>query len=280
VWDLASGFGVRELSGIGGPVAAVALSPGGRIAAACGEEPAPGQGKPGGVVVVWNAESGQELRRLETDAAVVSLAFTPDGKRLLVGGADYLRVWELTSGDVLAMISVGGLLGGETVLSLAPSPDGKLALCGLYKSQDARLIDLSNGECVKRFTGHRGMRLLRPAAVAGVAFSGDGEQVLTGSWDQTARVWSREGKQTALFGGHRGRWGWRGVVGVAFLPGGERALSASEDGTVRLWDVKQGDEEYRYDHGARVCCVATSRDGRVAVSGGNDGALRTWELPS
>src|SRR5439155_19761734 len=138
---------------------------------------------------------------------VTSLAFTPDGKRVLVGGADYLRVWDLVSGDVLAMISVGGLLGGETVLSLAPSPDGRFALCGCYKSQDARLIELSSGECVKRFTGHRGgLRLLRPAAVAGVAFSGDGGRVLTGSWDQTARVWTTEGEQTALFSGHRGRW--------------------------------------------------------------------------
>lgn len=280
LWDLGCGFGLRQL-GVGGPVAAVALSSGGRLAAACGEERQPGRSKPLGVVVVWDLESGHELRRLETEAILTSLAFTPDGKLLLVGGADYLRVWELESGDLLAMISVGGLLGGETVLSVASSPDGKLALCGCYKSQDARLIELSSGECVKRLSGHRGgMRLVRPAAVAGVAFSSDGEQMLTGSWDQTARVWNSEGEQTARFTGHCGSWGWRGVVAVAFLPGGKRALSASEDGTVRLWEVNKGDEIARYEHGGRVCCLATSRDGTVAVSGGSDGVLRTWELPS
>jgi WD40 repeat protein len=216
---------------------------------------------------------------LETAAELTSLAFMPDSKRLLVGGVGHLRAWDLESGEPLPLPADGCIPKGEAVLSLAPSPDGKLALCGCSRSKEARLIELSSGECVKCYGGHGGT-LLRPAAVAGVAFSSDGEKVLTGGYDQTARVWDRkEGEQTALFGGHRGGWGWRGVVAVAFLPGGKRALSAGEDGTVRLWSTKTAEQKQRYEHGARVSCLAVSRDGAVAVSGGEDGALRTWELP-
>jgi WD40 repeat protein len=70
------------------------------------------------------------------------------------------------------------------------------------------------------------------------------------------------------------------VVAVAFQADGQRALSASEDGTVRLWSAAKGREKERFDHGARVCCLALSRGGRVALSGGGDGVVRVWELPA
>jgi WD40 repeat protein len=277
LWDLASGFALREYAGLDSSVAAVALSPDGRLAAACGQGAYAERGKPHGLVLVWDAESGRELRRFETDAVLSSLAFTPDSGRLLIGGTDYLRVWDLESAELLAMISVSRLPGAATILSVAPSPDGKQALCGCRGSQEARLIDLQSGECLRKFNGHRAwMR----SAVTGVAFSSDGGRVLTGGIDKTARVHDADsGEQSALFRGHR-CWGWRGVVGVAFLPGGKRAVSAGEDGTVRLWSVKKVEQKERYDHGACVSCLAVSADGRVAVSGGSDGVLRTWELPS
>lgn len=272
LWDLRSGFELREVARMGGPVRAVAVSPNGRLLAACAPEG----------VGVWDAEAGREMRRFESDAALSSLCFTPDGKRLLIGGTSFLRVWELDSSEMLAMIDVaGGPASGEAVCCVASSPDGRRALCGCAGSADARLIDLESGECVRRFAGYRGwVRLFRPATVSGVAFSADGKRALTGSTDQTARVWDIDsGEQVTRFVGHGGVLGWRGVVGVLFRPGGRRALSAGEDGSVRLWDVEGGKQRDRYDHGGRVCCLAMSRDGRVTLSGGEDGFVRVWELP-
>ena len=131
---------------------------------------------------------------------LLAVAFSPDGRRLLIAGSDYLRVWDLETAELLALISLR--LGGEMVVSLAASPDGRLALCGCRNSGDARLIDLGRGECVRRFPGSHGwLFFLRP-----VAFSPEGRRVLTGSQDQTARVWDIDtGNQLACFSGHRGR---------------------------------------------------------------------------
>jgi WD40 repeat protein len=279
LFDLATGIEVRQFAAFGGIVWAVAFSPDGRLAAACGHDRSELSADGSGIVLVWDAGSGRELRRFDARGLLLTLAFTPDGRRLLLGGSDYLRVWDLETAELLALFNLkSSVMSGETVLSLAVSPDGRFALCGSRTHEGARLIDLGQGDCVRRFRGGRRAWLF---VLVPVAFSPDGRRVLTGSHDQTARVWDVDtGKQLTCFTGHRGRWGWRGVTAVAFLGDGRRALSGSEDGTVRLWDANTGSELMRFDHGARVCSLATSRSGRLALSGGKDGVVRAWELPA
>jgi WD40 repeat protein len=283
LWDLSCGFEVRTFPGFQGAIRAVAFSPDGRLVAVGGMDSPPGQKFVQGVVRIHDVESGQELRHFEVDGGVWSLAFAAHGSQLLFGGDDDLRLWDLDSAEVAALISLpGGRLGDNALLSVALSPDGRRALAGCHGSQDARLVDIDRGECLHRFTGRRAwLPLWRPLAVTGVAFSPDGRRVLTGSLDQTARVWdAATGKELTRFRGHRGQWGRRGVVGVAWLPDGDRALSGSEDGTVRLWDTTTGKELARFPHGARVLCLAASGDGRLALSGGSNGVVRVWTLPA
>src|SRR5438552_6302960 len=79
---------------------------------------------------------------------------------------------------------------------------------------------------IRRFIGH-------DDAVWSVALSPDNRFALSGSYDQSIRLWeTATGKEIRRFQGHSGA-----VLCVTFSADGKFAVSASADGTVRLWDV-------------------------------------------
>ena len=100
LFDLANGVGVRELATFAGGVRAVAFSPDGQLAAACGNDRSALSADCSGSVQVWEVESGRELRRFNAKGLLRVLAFTPVGRRLLIGGTDYLRVWNLETAEL------------------------------------------------------------------------------------------------------------------------------------------------------------------------------------
>ncbi len=70
--------------------------------------------------------------------------------------------------------------------------------------------------------------------VFAVAFSPDGKKVLTGSLDNTAKLWDEgSGAAEKTFTGHTFR-----VTAVAFSPDGKNILTGSKDQTAKLWDVR------------------------------------------
>jgi hypothetical protein len=151
------------------------------------------------------------------------------------------------------------------------------------------------------------------ASITSVALSGDGKRVLTGSVDQTARLWDvGSGKTIRTFAGHTafvdavalsgdgkrvltGTWGearlWdaetgktirifsghAGFVVSAVLSGdGKRVLTGSGD-EARLWDAESSKTLQTFSgHTGSVTSVALSRDGKRIFTGSQDGTVRLW----
>jgi GTPase SAR1 family protein len=104
----------------------------------------------------------------------------------------------------------------------------------------------------------------------------DGRRAVSGSLDETVRVWDVEtGNCLATLEGHTGA-----VWGVAMTADGRRAVSGSNDNTVRVWDVKSGKCLALLEgHTDSVTGVGVTADGRRAISGAWDNTVRVWELP-
>ncbi|KIO10659.1 hypothetical protein M404DRAFT_72953, partial [Pisolithus tinctorius Marx 270] len=80
--------------------------------------------------------------------------------------------------------------------------------------------------------------------VTSVAFSPDGNRIVSGSSDKTVRVWdAKSGNQIGSpLKGHTDHGHTSNVTSVAFSPDGNRIVSGSEDKTLRVWDAKSGDQ--------------------------------------
>ena len=238
-------------------------------------------------------------------AEVPSVAFSPDGARLVSGSSDMtLKLWDGASGQLIRTFQ--GHFGRVT--SVAFSSDGTRLLSG-SSDMTLRLWDAASGQLVRTFQGHAavissvalshdGTRLLSgqedatlavwdaasgerihilPAhskRITSVAFSADGARLISASADRTLKLWDAASmKLLRTFEGHSGE-----VVSVTFSADGARVLSGSRDNTLRLWDAATGQPIHNLEgHSGAVVSVAFSPDGKLLLSGSEDKTLRLWD---
>ncbi|MGB3918986.1 MAG: caspase family protein, partial [Thiothrix litoralis] len=115
------------------------------------------------------------------------------------------------------------------------------------------------------------------AWVLSVAFSPDGRYVVSGSNDNTLRLWEVATGQM-VGAPWRGHESW--VSSVAFNSDGHYVVSGSGDTALHLWGVATGQAvgaPWR-GHDDSVSSVAFSPDGRYVVSGSDDNTLQLWEV--
>jgi Tol biopolymer transport system component len=171
---------------------------------------------------LYDAETLAEVRCIQTDTEVLSVAFSPDG-RLLASRADdgTVKLWEVATGREVRT------LRGHTdwVRSVAFSPDGRLLASGADDGT-VKLWEVATGREVRTLGGHT-------AGVESVAFSPDGRLLASGADDRTVKLWEvATGQVVRTLGGHTAR-----VLSVAFSPDGRLLAAGSDDATVRLWGV-------------------------------------------
>jgi WD40 repeat protein/serine/threonine protein kinase len=112
------------------------------------------------------------------------------------------------------------------------------------------------------------------AAVNRVAFSPDSKQFVSGSADQTVRLWDAlTGAEIRKFEGHSA-----GVIDVCFSHDGSRILSASDDHSLKVWDVQSGQVTLTLNgHLGTVRSAVFSPDDSRIVSGSDDKSLKVWD---
>lgn len=104
------------------------------------------------------------------------------------------------------------------------------------------------------------------AAINSVAFSPDGKLAISGSDDNTCRIWNiKDGTCTNTLEAHTGY-----VTSVAFSPDGKHCFSAAYNGVLRIWDVQTGEaaaasEPSKYTN-AKVLLVGETGVGKSGLA--------------
>ncbi|MCB9265028.1 MAG: WD40 repeat domain-containing protein [Lewinellaceae bacterium] len=123
---------------------------------------------------------------------VLSVAYNPDGCRILTGSLDNrAKVWDAQSGQCLLTLQGHS----DWVRSVVYSPDGGRIVSGAggVGSDDGtvKVWDAQTGQCLLTLQGHSSW-------VMSVAYSPDGGRILTGSVDGTAKIWDAQKGQCLL----------------------------------------------------------------------------------
>lgn len=135
-------------------------------------------------VLLIELSTGKVVKRLETTQnCTFSVRFSPDGKRLAVGGGasddepwlGTLELWDVVGGK-----RIRGWKGHHhTVLKMAFSPDGNILATGGV-TDGVRVWEVSTGKQLYRL--HERNNRSKDSRILGVAFLPDGKALLTLPW--------------------------------------------------------------------------------------------------
>jgi WD40 repeat protein/tRNA A-37 threonylcarbamoyl transferase component Bud32 len=247
---------------------------------------------------------------------VDSLAYSPAGETLAVGGEGDIRLLDARTRELLAEARVDG-----TVSRIAFSRDGSRLVVGIGETvpdsisvRDAATLEAIGPPLEPK--GFKGDYRASFWASPGFVLTGDGRSVITASrqdelvwWDLRSRKPIR--RPSRIGTGHHalalspdGRTIAVGVEGgiqlvdtrsgdvrtagglldgapnwLLFSPDGRTVVSTALDGGVALWDVELGAlRETLHGHSASVAQPVFSPDGRTLYTASHDGTVVAWNI--
>ena len=144
-----------------------------------------------GAAVLWDVGTWKEYLQLRLpaneDSEDYGLAFSPDGDRLAILGSNEVRIWDVSTCQVVTSFRA------PKSQALAWSPLGKLIATGGSETSGhatLRLWDADTGAEFDQFVGQR-------SPITAVAFSRDGRFLAAGSQDATVNLWALAAEHAA-----------------------------------------------------------------------------------
>ncbi|KAG8529814.1 uncharacterized protein KY384_005295 [Bacidia gigantensis] len=284
-----------------------------------------------GQLLVWEWQSESYILKQQGHFdSITDLAFSPDGQRIITAADDgKIKVWDAPSGfctatftehtssvtgcefarkgNVLFTSSLDGSVrawdlvryrnfrafSAPTRLSfscLAVDPSGEVVCAGSTDSFDIHIWSVQTGQLLDQLSGHEG-------PVSSMAFASTSDALVSGSWDNTVRIWS-------IFGRTQTSESLQlpaDILAVAFRPDSKQVAVSTLDGQLTFWSSEEGTQESGIDNrrdasGGRKLsdrriaantagtksfnCIVYSADGTCILAGGRSKYICLYDVQS
>ncbi|KZO90687.1 WD40 repeat-like protein [Calocera viscosa TUFC12733] len=231
-------------------------------------------------VWLWQLPSGNTMQVFAGhEGPVHSGNFTPDGKRIVTADqAGTLIAWDPRSPTPLFKLTSSARFPFQEagITSLAVNPSCTLAVVGGAEGA-VRIVNLARGEVLGGVEGHaegESVEAIEFVELVGAGV-GAGGVVVTGATDGKACIWDVGTMRLRVTLEHEDA-----VTSLHSHPSAPHLItSASADRTLKTWDARTGQliKEHKGHRGA-INAADVSRDGKYAVSAGDEGVCLVWAL--
>jgi len=204
--------------------------------------------------------------RLRHAGHAMAVAFMPDGKTMISGGADgMVNLWDVATGKRIKQQKLA-----HAVRSLAIATDGKTAAIGDWFGEGIRILDLTSFQEIRSWKAHNGRDFW-------VAFAPDGRSLVSGApEDPEIVIWDpATGQRQRSWKAHQG-----GVRSPCFSHDGKVIASIGiTDNALAAWDAATGQELWRQtppDLNPHEACFAPDSK-TLFVRGSGDNHITVWD---
>ncbi|KAM0275072.1 hypothetical protein ACHAQH_007592 [Verticillium albo-atrum] len=196
-----------------------------------------------GKIKVWDVESGFCIVTFtEHTSGVTACEFAKKGNVLFTASLDgSIRAWDLIRYRNFRTFTAPTRLSFSC---MAVDPSGEVVAAGSLDSYDVHIWSVQTGQLLDQMSGHEG-------PLSALAFTPNGDSLISGSWDRTARIWSifnrtQTSEPLQL---------QADVLDIAVRPDSLQLAVSTLDGQLTFWSVTDAEQ-------------VSGVDGRRDVSGG------------
>jgi periodic tryptophan protein 2 len=234
VWEWQSESYILKQQGHFDSMNALTYTPDGQRIITCADD---------GKIKVWDVNSGFCIVTFtEHTSGVTACEFSKKGNVLFTSSLDgSVRAWDLVRYRNFRTFTAPKRLGFS---SIAIDPSGEVVCAGSLESDQIHIWSVQTGQLLDQLAGHEG-------PISTLAFTADGQTLVSGSWDNTVRLWSIFARtQTS-----EPLQCQANVLCVAVRPDSKQLAVSTLDGALSFWSISEAQQ-------------TTALDGRRDASGG------------